>query len=69
MRGPGPGASLVRRGIAAPGTFDLGNDVDRANDELQGVHGKADNLVAVVQPRRGVPFESTPMPPETLVAA
>lgn len=56
------GASLVRRGIAAPGPFNIGYDVDAATGEIRGVYGTADNLFAVGPLRRGVLFESTAMP-------
>lgn len=56
------GASLVRRGIAAPGPFNIGYDVDAVSGEMQGVYGTADNLFAVGPLRRGVLFESTAMP-------
>ncbi len=56
------GASLVRRGIAAPGPFDIGYDIVAETGEIRGVYGTADNLFTVGPLRRGVLFESTAMP-------
>ncbi len=57
------GASLVRRGVARPGPFGIGYDVDAVSGELLGERGSvAENLFTIGPLRRGVLFESTAMP-------
>lgn len=56
------GASVVRRGIARPGPFDIGYDVQPTTGEVIGAYGTADNLFTMGPLRRGVLFESTAMP-------
>lgn len=57
------GAALVRRGLARPGPFDIGYDVDPGTGEVLGGHGAvAENLFTIGPLRRGVLFESTAMP-------